>query len=88
MRDIVIHQAGNAEELARALSAHLEGRLVATRSFDEREGPLRAMNGTDLWAALLKNMALLNQVAEAADDVPADMDVAWTGCTMKVPWVR
>jgi hypothetical protein len=31
-------------------------------------------------------MAMLNEVAEAADDVPADTDVAWTGRTMKVPW--
>ncbi len=31
-------------------------------------------------------MATLNQVAVAADDVPADTDVAWTGRTMKVPW--
>jgi hypothetical protein len=25
-------------------------------------------------------------VAVAADEVPADTDVAWTGRTMKVPW--
>ncbi len=31
-------------------------------------------------------MAMLNDVAEAADDVPADTDVAWTGRTMKAPW--
>jgi uncharacterized protein (TIGR03083 family) len=86
VRDIVVHQAGNAEELARVLGAHLEGRPVATRSFEEREGPLRAMNDTDLWAALQQNMATLNEVAAAADELPADMDVAWTGRTMKVPW--
>jgi hypothetical protein len=86
VRDIVIHQAGNALELARVLGAHLEGETVATRGFEEREGPLRAMNDTDLWAALHTNMALLNEVAEAADDVSPDTDVAWTGRTMKVPW--
>src|SRR5437588_904583 len=86
VRDIVAHQAGNAEELARVLGAHLEGQPVATRSFEEREGPLRAMNDTDLWASLQHNMATLNEVAAAADDLPADMDVAWTGRTMKVPW--
>jgi hypothetical protein len=85
VRDIVAHQAGNAEELARVLGAHLEGESVETRGF-EREDPLRAMNDTDLWAALHKNMATLNEVAEAADGVPADTDVAWTGRTMKVPW--
>jgi Mycothiol maleylpyruvate isomerase N-terminal domain len=43
VRDIVIHQAGNAEELARVLGAHLEGEPVSTRGFEEREGPLRAL---------------------------------------------
>ena len=86
VRDIVIHQAGNADELARVLGAHLAGEPVATRKFEEREAPLRAMHDDDLWAALYRNMARLNEVAEAADDVPADTDVAWTGRTMKVPW--
>jgi hypothetical protein len=85
VRDIVAHQAGNAAELARVLGAHLEGERVETRGF-EREDPLRAMNDTGLWAALQENMAWLNQVAETADDIPADVDLAWTGRTMKVPW--
>jgi uncharacterized protein (TIGR03083 family) len=86
VRDIVIHQAGNAEELARVLGAHLEGDPVGTRSFEEREAPLRAMNDTDLRDALHERMARLATVAEAGDDVPAETDVAWTGRTMKVPW--
>jgi hypothetical protein len=86
VRDIVAHQAGNAEELARVLGAHLEGEPVATRGFEEREGPLRALNDADLWDALQDRMAALNEVAVAADEVPADTDVAWTGRTMKVPW--
>jgi Mycothiol maleylpyruvate isomerase N-terminal domain len=86
VRDIVIHQAGNAEELARVLGAHLEGEPVGTRGFEEREGPLRALNDTDLWDALTDRMATLSQVAAAAEQVPADTDVAWTGRTMKVPW--
>jgi mycothiol maleylpyruvate isomerase-like protein len=86
VRDIVAHQAGNAEELARVLRAHLEGEPVGTRSFEEREGPLRALNDSDLWDALLDRMADLNEVAVAADAVPPDTDVAWTGRTMKVPW--
>jgi Mycothiol maleylpyruvate isomerase N-terminal domain len=85
VRDIVAHQAGNAEELARVLQAHLEGESVETRGF-EREDPLRAMNDADLWDALLDRVATLNEVAVAADAVPADTDVAWTGRTMKVPW--
>jgi uncharacterized protein (TIGR03083 family) len=86
VRDIVVHQAGNAEELARVLGAHLEGEPVGTRGFEEREAPLRALNDADLWDALHDRMATLNEVAAAADDVPADTDVAWTGRTMKAPW--
>jgi Mycothiol maleylpyruvate isomerase N-terminal domain len=86
VRDIVAHQAGNAEELARVLRAHLEGEPVATRGFEEREGPLRALSDAELWDALQARMAALNEVAAAADEVPADTDVAWTGRTMKVPW--
>jgi Mycothiol maleylpyruvate isomerase N-terminal domain len=86
VRDIVIHQAGNAEELARVLQAHLEGDPVGTRSFEEREGPLRNLDDAGLWDALHERMASLNEVAAAAEGVPADTDVAWTGRTMKVPW--
>lgn len=86
MRDIVVHQTGNAEELARVLGAHLAGEPVATRSFEEREAPLRALNDADLWDALTDRMATLNDVAVAAEALPADTDVAWTGRTMKVPW--
>ena len=68
------------------LGAHLEGEPVGTRGFEEREGPLRALNDADLWDALLDRMATLNEVAVAAEAVPADTDVAWTGRTMKVPW--
>ncbi|HEV7581008.1 MAG TPA: maleylpyruvate isomerase N-terminal domain-containing protein [Mycobacterium sp.] len=86
VRDIVIHQAGNAEELARVLGAHLEGEPVGTRGFKEREGPLRDLSDAELWDALTDRMATLNDVAVAADEVPADTDVAWTGRTMKIPW--
>jgi Mycothiol maleylpyruvate isomerase N-terminal domain len=84
VRDIVAHQAGNAEELARVLTGHLAGEPVETRGFD-REIPFRAMNDADLWDALLDRMALLGEVAEAGEALPADTDVGWTGRTMKVP---
>ena len=48
VRDMVVHQAGNAEELARVLRARLEGEPVGTRGFEKREGPLRALNDADL----------------------------------------
>ncbi|MEU6320335.1 maleylpyruvate isomerase N-terminal domain-containing protein [Streptomyces sp. NPDC047009] len=40
VRDILIHQTGNAEELARVLAAHMAGEPVETRGFD-REIPYR-----------------------------------------------
>ena len=86
VRDIVIHQAGNAEELARVLGAHLANQPVSTRGFEEREASLRALGDADLWDALTDRMATLNRVAVAADEVSPDTDVAWTGRTMKVPW--
>ncbi len=52
VRDIVVHQAGNAEELGRVLHGHLNGRPVATRSFEEREAPYRTLDDSDLWSAL------------------------------------
>jgi hypothetical protein len=86
VRDIVIHQTGNAEELARVLDGHLHGEPVQTRSFEERERPYRAMNDADLWSALCDRMAHLGRVAAAGDELPADTDVQWTGRTMKPPW--
>ena len=85
VRDIVVHQAGNAAELARVLGAHLEGEPVDTRAFEEREGPLRALNDADLRTALQDRMAILSELAAAADEVSADTDVAWMGRTMKAP---
>src|SRR5215471_18126307 len=61
VRDIVVHQAGNAEELGRVLAQHLSGVTVRTRSFSEREPPYRAMADDDLWAALVHR---LDQLAE------------------------
>ena len=86
IRDIVIHQTGNAHELARVLAGHLSGEPVETRAFEEREAPYRAMNDADLWDALTSQMAQLGEVAGAGANLPADTDVAWTGRTMKVPW--
>ncbi|MBO0732162.1 MAG: maleylpyruvate isomerase N-terminal domain-containing protein [Acidimicrobiaceae bacterium] len=83
VRDIVAHQAGNAEELARVLGAHLSGQPVETRGFEEREEPLRALDDADLWPALTERMARLSEVAEAADSLAEDTEVAWTGRTMK-----
>jgi hypothetical protein len=87
VRDVVIHQAGNAEELARVLGAHVAGDPVSTRGFEDREAPYRTMGDPDLWSELEARMAELSEVASRARAaVPVDTDVAWTGRTMKVPW--
>jgi Mycothiol maleylpyruvate isomerase N-terminal domain len=86
VRDVVIHQTGNAEELARVLAGHLSGEPVETRGFEQREAPYRAMNDADLWASLTRRMVELGDVATEGDALPDDTDVAWTGRTMKVPW--
>src|ERR1700748_1398249 len=68
VRDIVIHQTGNAEELARVLGGHLAGEPVATRGFEEREAPFRVMTNADLWSAFVDRMTRLGDVAAAAED--------------------
>lgn len=86
-RDVVVHQAGNAEELARVLSGELTGSRVATRSSEERETPYRGMADADLWAALVWRVEELCEVCDAAiRELGPDVDVAWTGRTMKVSW--
>jgi Mycothiol maleylpyruvate isomerase N-terminal domain len=86
VRDIVIHQTGNAEELSRVLGAHLEGEPVDTRGFEEREAPFRALDNGDLWSSFVDRMARLGEVTAAAEELSDDTDVGWTGRTMKVPW--
>ncbi|MGB8404392.1 MAG: maleylpyruvate isomerase N-terminal domain-containing protein [Mycobacterium sp.] len=87
VRDIVIHQTGNAEELGRVLAGHLTDERVPTRGFEEREAPYRNMNDADLWSALCDRMAQLGSTTAAAEsELGADTDVAWTGRTMKVSW--
>src|ERR1035441_199688 len=86
VRDIVAHQAGNAEELARVLGAHLVGDPVGTRGFEEREAPYRAMTDVERWSALLSRMAELSEGAAASDSLAPHNDAAWTRRSMKVPW--
>ena len=87
VRDVVAHLAGNAEELARVLTAHVDDAPVGTRGFDEREAPYRAMNDADLWSAFIDQAERLAEVSQAAvSDVGGDAEVGWTGRTMKVSW--
>lgn len=86
VRDVVIHQTGNAEELVRVLGAHLAGQPVNTRGFD-REDPYRAMADSELWSAFIARCEELSEVSEAAaSELSPETEVAWTGRYMKVPW--
>lgn len=82
VRDILVHNTGNAEEFARVLAAHLEGRPVATRSFEEREAPYRAMTDPELWVAFTHRCEQLVDVTDAAGGLPPDTAIEWTGRTV------
>ncbi|MCQ4041208.1 maleylpyruvate isomerase N-terminal domain-containing protein [Streptantibioticus rubrisoli] len=86
VRDIVIHQTGNAEELARVLGAHLAGEPVGTRGF-HRESPYRAMPDSELWSAFVARCEELCEICAAAErDLPQATEVTWTGRTVNVPF--
>ncbi|MEV6118151.1 maleylpyruvate isomerase N-terminal domain-containing protein [Streptomyces sp. NPDC052109] len=86
VRDVLIHQTGNAEELARVLQAFLAGTPVETRGFD-REAPFRRMSDPELWAAFMNRCERLTEVAAAAaQDLSPDTEVRWTGRTVTVPF--
>jgi Mycothiol maleylpyruvate isomerase N-terminal domain len=79
-RDILIHQTGNAEEMARVLAAHLAGTPVGTRGFEEREAPLRALDDTDLWSAFADRCERLADIAQSGESALApDEQISWTG---------
>ncbi|MFI9272149.1 maleylpyruvate isomerase N-terminal domain-containing protein [Kitasatospora sp. NPDC052896] len=82
VRDIVAHQTGTAEELARVLAAHMAGTPVETRGF-HREAPYRAMSDSELWSAFLARCEqLVETAAAAAGDLSPETEVTWTGRTV------
>lgn len=83
VRDVLIHNTGNAEEFARVLRAHHEGRPVGTRSFEEREAPFQTMTDPALWSAFVSRCEQLVDISDAAkNDLPADTEISWTGRTV------
>jgi hypothetical protein len=87
VRDVVVHQAGTAEELSRVLTGELSGSPVETRGFEEREAPYHELGDADLWAALRRRIEELADTSGSAHgELGPDRDVAWTGRTMKVRW--
>ncbi|MFI0895166.1 maleylpyruvate isomerase N-terminal domain-containing protein [Streptomyces sp. NPDC020983] len=86
VRDVLVHQTGNAEELARVLHAFHAGSPVETRGF-EREAPFRRMSDAELWAAFRDRCERLAEVtADAAQGLAPDTEVTWTGRTVTVPF--
>jgi uncharacterized protein (TIGR03083 family) len=80
VRDVLVHNTGNAEEFARVLGGHLAGEPVPTRGFEERERPYRAMTDAELWSAFVTRCERLIDVSEAAAlDLPTDTEISWTG---------
>lgn len=84
-RDVVAHNAGNAEEITRTLRAHVDGKSVpATRSFEEREAPYLAMRDDALYDALAERTEALGAMLDEALAGDANAPVPWTGREMKV----
>jgi uncharacterized protein (TIGR03083 family) len=80
VRDVLIHNTGNAEEFARVLGAHLDGDPVETRGFEERERPLGQMTDAQLWSAFVARCEQLVDMCDAAtQDLPPDAAIMWTG---------
>jgi Mycothiol maleylpyruvate isomerase N-terminal domain len=87
VRDVLVHQAGNAEELERVLRAHLDGGPVPpTRSFEEREAPFHRLPDDGLWEALTDRIGRLARTSEQALDADGDALVPWTGRQMRAAW--
>lgn len=80
VRDILIHNTGNAGEFVRVLGAHLDGHPVDTRRFEEREARYRAMAPTELWSAFTATCEQLVDVCGVAvRDLRPDTTIRWTG---------
>ena len=90
VRDVVAHNIGTAEELARVLGAHLEGGPVpSTRAPGERgERALRALPNADLLDALEREMQRLAVILAEAEHIGPEQFVPWAGRKMQVASFR
>jgi hypothetical protein len=83
--EIAAHLGAGAVEVACNLEAYADSRPVpATRGFEEREAPYRAMDDSELRAELPR---CIDRVAAAVDSVlgaEPDAMVEWTGRQMGV----
>jgi hypothetical protein len=83
--EIAAHVTGNAVEIIRHLEPYLQGDPVPkTRSFEEREAPLRALAHRDLLARLERDEQQMRTVVAAVLAREPDAAIAWTGRQMAV----
>ena len=79
--ELVAHLAAGAAEEADLIEAHLAGEPRATRSFDEREPPFRALADGELRDRLLEESVRLGVALRKLTDVPSG-SVLFTGRAM------
>ena len=84
-RDVIAHLSAGAVEVALNLEAYVEGRPVpATRGFEEREAPFRAMADSPLRATLPRSIKRVNAALDSVLAVEPNAVVPWSGRQMVV----
>ncbi|GAA2141820.1 maleylpyruvate isomerase N-terminal domain-containing protein [Actinomadura napierensis] len=79
------HIAGNYLEALRHIEAYAEGSpLTSTRSFEEREPPLRALPEERLLATVEQAEERMRRAAEAVVADDPDAELTWTGRPFRV----
>ncbi|MHB8440198.1 MAG: maleylpyruvate isomerase N-terminal domain-containing protein [Acidimicrobiales bacterium] len=83
--EVAAHLAAGAVEIALNLDAYGEGRPVpATRGFEEREAPYRAMEDAKLRVELPRSIERVSAALDAVLAAEPDAVVTWTGRQMVV----
>ena len=83
--EVAAHLGAGALEIALNLEAYVEGRPVpATRGFEEREAPFRAMADVELRSQLPRSIERVAAALEAVLTVEPDAVVPWSGRQMVV----
>ena len=83
--EVTAHLGAGAVEIALNLEAYGEGRPVpATRGFEEREAPYRAMEDGELRAELPRSIDRVAAALDAVLGAEPDVVVPWTGRQMVV----
>ena len=84
-RDVIAHLSAGAVEVALNLEAYAAGRPVpATRGFEEREAPFRAMADSPLRATLPRSIERVKAALDAVLVAEPDAVVPWSGRQMVV----